>query len=333
MEKVKIGVIGAGHLGKFHIKNLKEISNCQLVGFYDINEERAKEIEQEFDTKAFKSMDELLNNVDAVTIVVNTKYHYEVAKQCLNAGKHIFLEKPITETIEQAEELVKIAKDLGLKIQVGHIERFNPGLLSLQKYPLNPAYIQSERLAPFNPRGTDVSVVLDLMIHDIDLVLSLIKRPIVDIRASGVEIISGQIDIATARIEFDNAAVANITASRISQKRVRKMRIFQKDAYIVIDFNQGISEIISLQENQSVANPEAICYGELELNNNKKYVYFEQSPKIEVNAMKYELEAFVNAIRKEEEVVVTGEEGLRALKVANEIIEKIYQSIKRYENG
>lgn len=333
MDKVKYGVIGAGHLGKFHIKNLKEISQCELVGFYDVNEEKAKNVEEEFGVKAFSSLDELLNQVDAVSIVVNTKYHYDVAKQCLNSGKHIFLEKPITETIEQAEEIINIAKSKNLKIQVGHIERFNPGMLSLSRYKLNPAYIQSERLAPFNPRGTDVSVILDLMIHDIDLVLSLIKRPIVDIRASGVELVTGQIDIATARIEFDNAAVANITASRISQKRMRKMRIFQKDAYIVVDFNQGISEIISLENDMNNPNPEAICYGELGIGDQKKYVYFEQSPKVEINAMKYELELFIKSIIENTPVVVTGEDGLRALKVANEIISKIKESIKRYENG
>jgi len=176
MDKLKIGVIGAGHLGKFHIKNLKEIETCDFVGFYDVNEDTAKKIQEEFNVKAFVSLDELLENVDAVSIVVNTKYHYDVSKYCLNKGKHIFLEKPITETIEQAEELIQLANSKNLKIQVGHIERFNPGLLSLNNFKLNPAYIQSERLAPFNPRGTDVSVVLDLMIHDIDLVLSLIKR-------------------------------------------------------------------------------------------------------------------------------------------------------------
>lgn len=328
--KTKIGVIGAGHLGRFHIKNLLEIHTSDFVGFFELNEERAKEISSEFGIKHFSNFEEFIENVEAVSIVTNTVYHYEIAKKCLLAGKHVFIEKPITAKISEAEELVEIAGKNKLLIQVGHIERFNPAVLSLKNYELNPAFIQSERLAPFNPRGADVSVIQDLMIHDIDLILSLIKSEVSDIRASGVALVSNSIDIANARIEFENGAVANVTASRISQKRMRKMRIFQKDAYVVIDFNQGLSEIISLASPDDKLNPEAICYGEIGLEDKKKLVIFEQPPKVEVNAMKKELELFIDAVQTGKMPVVTGEDGLKAIKVAETIINKIEESLEKY---
>ncbi|MDP2366609.1 MAG: Gfo/Idh/MocA family oxidoreductase, partial [Ignavibacteria bacterium] len=243
MEKLSIGVIGVGHLGKLHAKMFKQIGNCNLVGVYDSNPEQAKLVANEFVIQSFNSIDELLTKVKAVSIAATTSAHYEVAKKCFEKNIHVFVEKPITATIEQGEELVKIANEKKLKFQVGHIERFNPGLLSLETFISDPMFIQSDRLSQFNPRGTDVAVVLDLMIHDIDIILSFIKSDVKQIDANGVAVVSDHIDIANARIQFENGAVANVTASRISQKKMRKMRIFQKDHYISLDFVTGVSEV------------------------------------------------------------------------------------------
>jgi len=326
MNKIKLGIIGTGHLGKFHTKLAKEIENCELIGIYDINLKQAEKISSEFDVKAFSSMEELLKQVDAVSIVATTSAHYNLVKEAFKNNKHVLVEKPITSTIKQGEEIVKMAKEKNLKLQVGHIERFNPALLSLEKYNLDPKFIQTDRLAQFNPRGTDVAVVLDLMIHDIDIILSLIKSKVKSISASGVPVVSDNIDIANARLEFENGAVANVTASRISQKKMRKMRMFQKDSYLSMDFDSGVSEVFRLVGPDESMPEHFISFGEMGVGNKKKTIVYEQPGQFEINALKHELELFVNSIIEDKAPVVTGEDGLRALKVADTIISKIKET-------
>ncbi len=326
MEKLSIGAIGVGHLGKLHTKMFKQINNCELVGVFDSNPEQAKLVAAEFVIQPFNSIDELLSKVRAVSIAATTSAHYEVAKKCFEQNIHVFVEKPITATIEQGEELVKIAKEKNLKFQVGHIERFNPGLLSLESFISNPMFIQSDRLSQFNPRGTDVAVVLDLMIHDIDIILSFIKSDVKQIDANGVAVVSDYIDIANARIQFENGAVANVTASRISQKKMRKMRIFQKDQNISLDFVTGVSEVYRIQPLDEAALPNSISFGEIGVGNKKKRLIYEQPEAKEINALNYELQLFVDSVLYDRKIVVSGEDGLRALKVAEIIIHKIEQS-------
>jgi predicted dehydrogenase len=326
MEKLLIGVIGVGHLGKLHTKMFKEIDNCNLIGVFDANTEQAKTIANEFSTEAFNSLDELLSKVNAISIAATTSAHYELAKKCFENNVHVFVEKPITATIEQAEELVEIAKQKKLKFQVGHIERFNPGLISLDSYINEPRFIQTDRLSQFNPRGTDVAVVLDLMIHDIDIIMSLIKSDVKQIDANGVAVVSDHIDIANARIQFENGAVANVTASRISQKKMRKMRIFQKDHYISLDFITGVSEVYRLTPVDKPSDPNSISFGEIGIGEKKKRLIYEQPEHKEINALKYELQLFVDSVLNDKKIVVSGEDGLRALKVAEIIIQKIENS-------
>ncbi|GAB4126852.1 MAG: Gfo/Idh/MocA family oxidoreductase [Ignavibacteriales bacterium] len=326
MEKLKIGVIGTGHLGNFHIKLLKEIENCELVGIFDKDTTKAAEAAKSNQVKVFENLEELLANVSCVSIVTSTTAHYDIAKICLSLGKHVFVEKPITSEIWQADELVKIAKEQNIKLQVGHIERFNPALLSLDKYNLDPKFIQSDRLAQFNPRGIDVAVVHDLMIHDIDIILSLVKSEVKDVHASGVAVVSDNIDIANARIEFENGAVANVTASRISQKKMRKMRMFQRDAYITLDFTTGTSEIYRLVKPDEYDKSKSISFGIMGVGENQKAVIYEQPEQKEVNALRYELQLFIDSILENKNPVVSGEDGLKALIVADLIIKKIEES-------
>lgn len=329
MKKIKTGVVGTGHLGKIHTKLFKEVENCELIGIYDVDLERAKIVSEEFGLKFFETYSELLNNVDAVDIVATTSAHYDLVKKAFEAGKHVFVEKPITAQIWEAEELVKIADGKKLTFQVGHIERFNPALISLEKYKLNPMFIQTDRLAQFNPRGTDVAVVLDLMIHDIDIILSLVKSEVKNVSASGVPVVSETIDIANARIEFENGAIANVTASRISQKKMRKMRMFQRDTYISLDFTSGASEVFRLVDPVELpANGGFISFGEIGIADKKKAVIYEQPEHKEVNALKFELELFIEAIIENKIPVVSGHDGLKALKVAEMIINKIQESIE-----
>ena len=326
MKKLKVGVIGTGHLGKLHTKMLSQISTCNFIGIYDSNSEQAKIASNEFRVKSFSNIDDLINSVEAISIAATTKAHYELAKKCFEKNIHVFIEKPITATIEQAEEIIKIAADKNLKLQVGHIERFNPALVSLEKYIMKPMFIQTDRLSQFNPRGTDVAVVLDLMIHDIDIILSLIKDEVKNIEASGVAVVSETVDIANARIQFMNGAVANVTASRISQKKMRKMRIFQKDNYIALDFITGVSEVYRLIPLDEKANSAAISFGEIGIGERKKRVVYEQPEIKEVNALKYELELFIDSVLNDKKPVVTGVDGLKALKVADIILKKIEES-------
>lgn len=326
MKKLKVGVIGTGHLGKLHTKMLSNMDSCELVGIYDSNPDQAKLVSEEYQVKAFSSIDFLLSQVEAVSIAATTSAHFDVAKKCFDSNVHVFIEKPITSTIGQGEELVKISNDKKLNLQVGHIERFNPGLVSLESYISDPKFIQSDRLAQFNPRGTDVAVVLDLMIHDIDIILSLVKSDVKQIDASGVAVVSDHIDIANARIVFENGAVANVTASRISQKKMRKMRMFQKDTYIALDFITGVSEVYRLLPINGETLPNSISFGEIGVGDKKKNLVYEQPEHREINALEYELKLFVNSVLEKKRPVVSGEDGLKALKVAQIIIQKIEES-------
>jgi len=327
MEKIKIGVIGTGHLGKLHTKMFAQLPNAQLIGVHDADFATAKAVAKENNTTAYEKLDELLSQVEAVSIATVTSAHFEVAKKCLEKKNHVFVEKPITVSLDEAEELVFLARENKMNLQVGHIERFNPALLALEKYHLNPLFVQSDRLAQFNPRGTDVAVVLDLMIHDIDIILSLVKSEVKSVQASGVAVVSNNIDIANARIEFENGAVANVTASRISQKKMRKMRLFQKEGYLSLDFITGVSEVFRLVPSDQKVEEAHINFGEIGVGDKKKFVIYEQPEQVEVNALKYELDLFLQSIIKKEKPVVSGEDGWKALKVADLIVKKIEESL------
>lgn len=326
MNKVKVGVIGTGHLGKLHTKFLKITEGCELVGVYDMNHEKAKTVAAEFNTNAFESIDELIACCDALSVVASTSAHHELVKKCFASNKHVLVEKPITAKIEEADELVRISNEKNLILQVGHVERFNPAIVALDSYELDPKFIQTDRLAQFNPRGTDVAVVLDLMIHDIDIILSLVKSDVKEIHASGVRVVSDSIDIANARIEFENGAVANVTASRISQKKMRKMRMFQKDAYISVDFGAGLAEVFRLESPSEAGNLQAVFFGEIGIGEKKKMVLYEQPPIPEINALEHEIKLFIKAVANNEKPIVSGLDGLKALKVAESIIKKIEEN-------
>jgi predicted dehydrogenase len=326
MKKIRTAVIGTGHLGRLHTKLLKEVENCEFVGIYDKETGKAEEVGKEFGITAFESLDDLLSKVDAVSIVATTSAHYALCKTALEKGINVFVEKPITTQIWEGEEIVKLAEANKLKLQVGHIERFNPALLSVEKYNLNPMFVQSDRLSQFNPRGTDVAVVLDLMIHDIDIILSLVKSEVKNVSASGIAVVSANIDIANTRIEFENGAVANVTASRISQKRMRKMRMFQREGYISVDFMAGSAEIYRLVEPGQKFADDSISIGEMGIGENKKTFIYEQPHVKEINALQHELQLFINAVEKDEKPVVSGEDGLKALRVADIILKKIEES-------
>ncbi|CAN5394884.1 Gfo/Idh/MocA family oxidoreductase [soil metagenome] len=316
---LKVGVLGVGHLGKFHLNNWKQIEGVQLVGFFDPNEENARAVAEQYQLPRFEAAEKLIDDCDAVDIVAPTTYHFELAKSALKKGKHVFVEKPLANTMNEARELVKLAKEANVKFQVGHVERFNPAFLALNGYTINPMFIEVHRLAQFNPRGTDVSVILDLMIHDIDIILSLVKSNVKSISANGVAVMSDTPDIANVRVEFDNGCVANLTSSRISMKKMRKMRLFQKDAYIGIDFLEKKTEIIKL----SSPTDKNVFTFDIETNNGKKTIAI-ANPLIEDgNAIKMELASFVNAITKNTEPAVNVLDGFRAMDVAHQILEKI----------
>lgn len=319
---LKIGVLGAGHLGKIHLKCLRNLTEeYTVVGFYDPDSSRAAEVSAEMDLKFFESIDDLIAAVDVVDIVTPTLNHYDCAVKAIEAGKHFFIEKPITETVDQAYKLIQLASQAGVKAQVGHVERFNPAYLSARSYISNPMFIETHRLAEFNPRGTDVPVVLDLMIHDIDIVLSVVQSEIKVINASGVAVVSDTPDIANARIEFENGCVANLTASRISLKNMRKTRIFQKDAYVTLDFLEKESEVIRMKNLENDDDPFAMV---MDLGNGrKKQIYFEKPESLNINAIQEELRTFSEAINKNTPIDVTLQDGYRALHVASEILEAI----------
>ncbi|MDG1804963.1 Gfo/Idh/MocA family oxidoreductase [Flavicella sp.] len=316
---LKAGVLGAGHLGKIHLRLLQQSEKYELVGFYDPIKENASAVAKEFGYKAFDTIEDLLVEVDVVDIVTPTLSHFDCAKQALKSGKHIFIEKPITKTYEEAEELRSLAKENKVRGQVGHVERFNPAFTAVKDAIQNPMFIETHRLAEFNPRGTDVPVVLDLMIHDIDIILSVVKSKVKTINASGISVISQTPDIANARIEFENGCVANLTASRISLKNMRKSRFFQKDAYISVDFLDKKSELVKM--NDAPENPDEFAMILQNAEGVKKQIYFE-NPTVEANnAILDELESFANAIATDTTPVVSLGQGAEALQVALQIID------------
>ena len=328
-EIIKIGVVGAGHLGKMHIKNLKNLPEVDFVGFYDSAKKRSKEISKELNTLSFNSLNTLLEQCDGVSIVVPTVAHYDVALSAIKKKVHIFCEKPFMQTIEEANEVIKLARDNNIVLQIGHIERFNPALASLKKFKINPLFIESHRISQFNQRGTDVAVILDLMIHDIDIILSLVNSPIIQIDAAGAPILTDNIDIANARIKFENCCVANITASRVSNKSMRKIRIFQRNSYISIDFLKNLTEVFSLSNEDEITNKNAIPITELKTKNNKKRkIFYEQLQTSKSNAMLEELRAFANSIKNGTLPLVTGEDGKKALEVAIQIEKQISSNLK-----
>ncbi len=315
---LKAGVLGAGHLGKIHLKLLNQSEDYELVGFYDANRENAEKIASEFGYKMFSDLDELIAAVDVVDVVTPTLAHFDVAKKVISAGKHLFIEKPITNTYQEARELIELAEKHGVKGQVGHVERFNPAFQAVADRIENPMFIEAHRLAEFNPRGTDVPVVLDLMIHDIDAVLSVVKSEVKKINASGVSVISDTPDIANARIEFENGCVANLTASRISMKNMRKSRFFQRDAYISVDFLEKKCEVVKMKDAPKDPDDYAMILQNAE--GIKKQIYFDNPDVSPNNAILEELESFAEAINNNKQPVVTLEQGARALQVANQVI-------------
>lgn len=316
---LKVGVLGAGHLGKIHLRLLNQSEKYELVGFYDAFEENANKVAAEFGYKKFDSIAELIAAVDVVDIVTPTMQHFECAKQVIEAGKHIFIEKPISNTVAEAEEIIALAKKHNVKGQVGHVERFNPAFTAVKDKINNPMFIETHRLAEFNPRGTDVPVVLDLMIHDIDAILSVVKSKVKSVNASGVAVISDSPDISNARIEFENGCVANITSSRISMKNMRKSRFFQKDAYISVDYLDKVCEVVRMKDAPEVPGDFDMILQNAE--GIKKQIYFD-NPQVDANnAILDELETFADAINNNTTPIVTLEDGTEALRVAYQIIE------------
>ncbi|HLV69604.1 MAG TPA: Gfo/Idh/MocA family oxidoreductase [Xanthomarina sp.] len=317
---LKAGVLGAGHLGKIHLRLLNQSEKYDLVGFYDSDEANAKKIEAEFGYKYFNSIDNLIDTVDMVDIVTPTLSHYECAKKAIAKGKHIFIEKPITNTVQEAEHIRELLAQHNIRGQVGHVERFNPAYLAVKDQIINPMFIETHRLAEFNPRGTDVPVVLDLMIHDIDIILSVVKSKVKNVYASGVSVISDTPDIANARLEFENGCVANLTASRISLKNMRKSRFFQKDAYISVDFLEKKCEVVKMKDapkqpgdfDMILQNAEGV----------KKQIYFDNPEIANNNAILDELNSFAEAINNNKSPIVTLHDGTEALRVATMIIDQ-----------
>jgi len=323
-HRLRTGVVGTGHLGSLHAKMYSEIPAAVFVGAFDTDKAKCETVVSQYqNARSFSSLDELLAGVDAVSVSTVTSQHFDVAKRALNAGVHVLIEKPITQTVAEADELIALAKAKGCTIQVGHIERFNPAILALESYNLRPMFIESHRLAQFNPRGTDVAVVLDLMIHDIDVILSLVKSTVSRIDANGVAVVSDSADIANARLQFENGCVANVTASRISQNKMRKMRMFQANGYISIDFLQGLAEVFRLVEDGANVGQTTMLLGQIGEGKKKRNIVYEQPEVKDVNALKYEMESFVTAVRENKEPVVSGVDGRLALDVAQRIMNSI----------
>lgn len=316
---LKVGVLGAGHLGKIHLKLLQASSEYELVGFHDTNQEQGENLNKELGYHYYKGYNNLLKEVDVIDIVTPTLSHFDMAEIAIKQGKHVFIEKPITNTVEEAERLIKLLAEYKVKGQVGHVERFNPAFIASAPKIQKPMFIEAHRLAEFNPRGTDVPVVLDLMIHDIDAILSVVQSPVVSVNASGVSVISETPDIANARLQFENGCVANLTASRISLKNMRKARFFQKDAYISVDFLEKKSEVVKMKDAPEVPGDFDMILQNAE--GIKKQIYFD-NPKIEPNnAIQDELESFANAINNDLTPTVTLQQATDALRVAYSIIE------------
>ena len=316
---LKVGIFGVGHLGKFHISNWKEIEGVKIVGFFDPNNDNANEVMNTHALKRFSDEEKLIEACDIIDVITPTDLHYEVCMMAIRKGKHVFVEKPLAHTLQEGKDLVNMVREAGVKMQVGHVERFNPAYLALKELNLNPMFIEVHRLAQFNPRGTEVSVILDLMIHDIDIILSLVKSDVKSISASGVAVMTDTPDIANVRIEFNNGCVANLTSSRISMKKMRKVRLFQKDAYIGIDLLEKKTEIIKLKQPED----KDVFSFDIDTPNGKKTIAI-ANPSIEpLNAIKLELESFVDAIVNNKPTVVSEIDGYLAMEVAHKILDKI----------
>ncbi len=317
---LKVGVLGAGHLGKIHLRLLNQSDKYDLVGFYDADETNAKKVTEEFGYSYFNTIDSLIEAVDIIDIVTPTLSHYDCAKQAIAKGKHIFIEKPITNTVQEAEHIRELLGKHDIRGQVGHVERFNPAFIAVKDQIKNPMFIETHRLAEFNPRGTDVPVVLDLMIHDIDIILSVVNSKVKNVSASGVSVISDTPDIANARIEFENGCVANLTASRISLKNMRKTRFFQKDAYISVDFLEKKCEVVKMKDApQSPGDFDMILQNAEGI---KKQIYFDNPQIANNNAILDELETFAHAINTNTTPIVTLHDGTEALRLATMIIDQ-----------
>ena len=317
---IKVGVIGAGHLGKIHLKIIKS-SNHKLVGFFDTDKHNSKKLSSDEGYKYFKKLDVLVKSIDAAIIVSPTTTHFKIAKECISKGKHVFIEKPFTSNSNEAKEIVSLASKAGVVGQVGFVERYNQAFLSCKEFINNPKFIESHRLSDFNPRGTDVSVIMDLMIHDIDIVLKIVNSKIKQINASGVSIISTTPDIANARIEFDNGCIANLTSSRISLKKMRKTRIFQNDAYISINFLEKDFQVIKIRDKESNDLENSLV-----IRNNvgkEKVIFFEKPQISEINSIESELNDFFESIVDNSVSKVPLIDGLFALEVAEEIMNQL----------
>jgi len=325
MNPLRIGVAGVGHLGTLHVKMLSDMPGVLLSGVHDMDATQAQKVAEEYGTTSFATLGALLENVDALTVATSTPAHFAVAKTAIEHGVHLFMEKPITQTVGEADELCRLAAEKGILIQVGHIERFNPAILALADYTIKPLFIESHRLAQFKPRGTDVAVVLDLMIHDIDLILSFVKSPVRRIDANGVAVVSDTIDIANARIQFESGCVANVTASRISQRSMRKMRLFQPNAYISIDFAEGLAEVFQLLPEDAPAVRGGMVLGEMGLGKRRKRIVYEQPEPREVNALRHELQLFAQSVTTGTPPVVSAQDAKQALEVATSIMQIISQ--------
>lgn len=316
---LKVGVFGVGHLGKFHLNNWKEMDEIEIKGFFDPSDLNAEEVAKNYQIKRFNDPDELIDACDIIDIVTPTTSHYELCKKAILKSKHVFVEKPMAHTINEAKEIVKLVKEANIKFQVGHVERFNPALLAAREYDLSPMFIEVHRLSQFNPRGTDVSVILDLMIHDIDIILSLVKSSVKNVFANGVNVLSDTPDIANVRVEFDNGCVANLTSSRISMKKMRKMRLFQKDCYIGINFLDKKTEVIKYKS----PDDKDVFTFDVDTNHGKKTITIASPVIKETNAIKMELQSLVNAINNNKATAVTEVDGYRAMEVAHLILDKI----------
>ena len=325
-KPVKVGVIGVGHLGQHHVKHFASLTGATLVGIYDLDATRAREIAKQYKTKSYSSVAELLTDCNAISIVTPTTQHADIAEICIKSGKHVFIEKPITKTVAEADHLLSLTKKNRTVIQVGHIERLNPALLALSNFELKPKFIEVQRLAPYTARGTEVPVVLDLMIHDIDIILSLVDSPVKTIRASGVSIMTNSVDIANARIRFENGTVANLTSSRVAQNKVRKLKFFQRDMYVTIDFLQGLTEVYrAIDSETQVTN--ALVTAPLNNNGGHRAIVYEKPPIKKIDALRLELTNFIESIQGHTKPIVDGQAGRDALEVATKIHTMIIEDV------
>jgi len=332
MPPLLIGLVGAGRLGTYHARCLATVPDASLAGILDLDRRKAEALAQETHCGVFADYQELLGNVHAVIIAVDTQHHYELGLQAIHNGRHLFIEKPITATVDQGRRLIKASRERGVKLQVGHVERYNRAFRSLVDRPVDPRFIEAHRLSQFNPRGTDVAVILDLMIHDLDLILHLVKAEIESIHASGVAIVSETIDIANARLNFANGCVANVTASRISQRKMRKMRIFSSDSYISMDFVTGKTDVFKLADSGDTQAPGTFALGEIEKGQRKLRILFESPEAPDANAIEMELKDFVQCVIHNTPEAVSGEEGVRALELAMQISDAIDAQTRKYQN-